>query len=854
MWNRLNNSRGNAIIVVVLTAGIALASLGMLLSKVGQYSTEMGKASAQDSATNQDLAALNFLQRKFTFGKSVNTDGSIAYIPPDWYPNPYPVGSELIGKPHVKVISPADANALPEVAIHLIRGNKNDGCKPISPFQPSKEKETNSSLNCGILDYALDASRLGSILKPKLSDDGGSFGTADLIPDAFISIPDLGLMTATEKEELFTSGIHYPTSTAMRSIPVFFKEYVIDESNPENFNKILVQVADTLAILPIDPPPTPSACTLNLISPTSAVDLTLGDKTLKFSISADSIVTSAKLELSNGDYSAFSLSDFDPQRIENIGTLTSLKTTGFDIIFKAADLHTMPSTASLKDDEILWKVSATLTGASGDSISCSHKVNIVKTLPPNCNLTVADPKVLPGVATAITLNCETIGGGPVTKIDIDVGGVDVALSKITGTALNGTKAVLSKTVSQKVVNILKDGNGVVITLGSCSKTIPPYPDLCTNDIPAKGACSPSNLLKGYKNYTCQKYVIKTIQVKVDSDLSGFKKIYTTKFTRLNNTNKEAIVATVTGPGGTTTATAYLGAVCPYNSTNYSKMEFDEGILFTDAGVETWDTLEKTTNPLTFTMGEMTYNGGQDFWRSTAANQSQMPNILIDANGSWNPNNRGGTTKGGNWDTAGICRKNNFCMAVVESVTKANGRTSWEGGGRVYWLEVGPKDSETCGVIATKMRHGGCFAGNTKLRMSDGSERKVSEIGENDLVLNPFYQSPVRVKNVVKGPEKKALYEVSLGVEKIEVTEDHPFLTSRGWVQTTMLRAGDLLVGGTKNRRVASVRKLNYNGPTDVWNFELDTDDSYGHMVLANGIPTGDLTTQILLKKEPSKLP
>jgi len=86
-----------------------------------------------------------------------------------------------------------------------------------------------------------------------------------------------------------------------------------------------------------------------------------------------------------------------------------------------------------------------------------------------------------------------------------------------------------------------------------------------------------------------------------------------------------------------------------------------------------------------------------------------------------------------------------------------------------------------------------------------------------------------------------------------VTEDHPFLTKKGWVQTQVLKKGEILIGNGQTQKVTSVKKLKYQAPEDVWNFELDTDDTYGHMVLANGIPTGDLTTQLNLKSEMKKI-
>jgi len=188
------------------------------------------------------------------------------------------------------------------------------------------------------------------------------------------------------------------------------------------------------------------------------------------------------------------------------------------------------------------------------------------------------------------------------------------------------------------------------------------------------------------------------------------------------------------------------------------------------------------------------------------------------------------------------------------VVRISKNPTGSGSGRnLEFLGLGKRDRE-CRVINTKMRHGGCFAGSTRLQMADGTERPVSTIGENDWLWNPHYKAPVRVKKVVKGPEAKALFEVKYKNQRVVVTEDHPFLTQSGWVQAQDLKVGVKIIGAGHGLRIKSVRKLSYKKPEDVWNFELDTNDSMGHMVLANGIPTGDLVTQQLLKKDKRNLP
>ena len=132
-------------------------------------------------------------------------------------------------------------------------------------------------------------------------------------------------------------------------------------------------------------------------------------------------------------------------------------------------------------------------------------------------------------------------------------------------------------------------------------------------------------------------------------------------------------------------------------------------------------------------------------------------------------------------------------------------------------------------------------------MADGSDRKISSLKENDFVFNPLFKIPVRISKIVKGPEKRSLYKVVIGKIRLTVTEDHPFLTEKGWVRADQLVSGQWVMGEQQAKSVRSVKKLPYEKPEDVYNFELDTDVPEGHIVLANGIPTGDLTTQKAVK-------
>ncbi|NBV51242.1 hypothetical protein EBR78_08510 [bacterium] len=333
--------------------------------------------------------------------------------------------------------------------------------------------------------------------------------------------------------------------------------------------------------------------------------------------------------------------------------------------------------------------------------------------------------------------------------------------------------------------------------------------------------------------------------------------YTFTHVRYSPASGEEIRAVVSGlpvPGQTTptaVVTVPLGNVCPYNDTTFERKEYSLNELFRCDAQE----CGYAKGDLIFTMGYKNYSPKTGvFLRSEAA--TKHPGKLgidacVDDTGDWNGCYRD--------EAIEECNGDNLCM-MIGDMDNAN-YNSYRPGGHLYWVEVGKADLSNggkydprCRVQKTRLRFGGCFAPNTRLQMADGQEKLVSEIMEDDYVFNPHYQTGVRVRKVVKGPEQKSLYEVQLGKNSIQVTEDHPFLTQRGWVQALALKKGDQLMGEGPGKQVTRVEKLKYLGPQDVWNFELDTEDPLAHVVVANGIPTGDLVTQQELKKGKKPLP
>lgn len=131
-------------------------------------------------------------------------------------------------------------------------------------------------------------------------------------------------------------------------------------------------------------------------------------------------------------------------------------------------------------------------------------------------------------------------------------------------------------------------------------------------------------------------------------------------------------------------------------------------------------------------------------------------------------------------------------------------------------------------------------------MADGSLKKVSLLKEGDFVYNPLLKKAMPIKRITAGGEKHPIKIFRLKGLSIEVTQMHPMLTKHGLRLAKDVQVGDLLPDKEGNwLAVESIeqKKLELGGL--VWNFEIDTDskDPKYHMVVADGVVTGDLFLQ-----------
>ncbi len=146
---------------------------------------------------------------------------------------------------------------------------------------------------------------------------------------------------------------------------------------------------------------------------------------------------------------------------------------------------------------------------------------------------------------------------------------------------------------------------------------------------------------------------------------------------------------------------------------------------------------------------------------------------------------------------------------------------------------------------------GCFSKETKIRMADGTDKFIYELDKSDKIFNPKTGHSVGIRKLSVGPEFGEMFKVTSGFDMIDVTREHPFLTTVGWKQAKDLQVGDELVlsfGATQKVTAKEMHKP--ATPPDVFNLHLDAPDgdTDEHFVLANGVITGDLFIQQSLAK------
>ena len=187
---------------------------------------------------------------------------------------------------------------------------------------------------------------------------------------------------------------------------------------------------------------------------------------------------------------------------------------------------------------------------------------------------------------------------------------------------------------------------------------------------------------------------------------------------------------------------------------------------------------------------------------------------------------------------------------------------------VFTGEKSGKYYKLCGCYRD-YRRSGCFSPDTKITMSDGSEKSVREISAGEYVKNASNGEPAKVVRIIEGPEQHKLVEINAAGRTLKVSKEHPMLVFGAGtsVQTISLRSDSKLKGELlradqltpgmvlklEDGSFAPIRSINRPEIEDaqyVVNFVLEanagSDDS--HMLISEGIVTGDLVLQRRLAK------
>ena len=171
---------------------------------------------------------------------------------------------------------------------------------------------------------------------------------------------------------------------------------------------------------------------------------------------------------------------------------------------------------------------------------------------------------------------------------------------------------------------------------------------------------------------------------------------------------------------------------------------------------------------------------------------------------------------------------------------------------VYFFHNNVRDPKTCSRTfgAYCRNQDGCFSKNTLVRMYDGTQRSIETLKAGELIFNPVTRGPSKISKIIVGQEPTNLLEIKTSSGTLEVTANHPFSSERGMLRADRLKVGDriwntdlTLVAIDSITTMDSVNEM-------VWNIALDTNGSVmaDHMILANGVVTGDWHIQQLLEK------
>ncbi len=189
------------------------------------------------------------------------------------------------------------------------------------------------------------------------------------------------------------------------------------------------------------------------------------------------------------------------------------------------------------------------------------------------------------------------------------------------------------------------------------------------------------------------------------------------------------------------------------------------------------------------------------------------------------------------NTLGACGEEQI---RIRSITKE----SMEEIGRKYYDY--DRDSNTVYIPPITI-YWGCFAKDTLIMMSDGSQKEACQIGRGDRVLG-YGDRELTVENVVTGRDKTILSIRTEEDGEIRVSGGHPMMCGGEMKRAAQIKPGDWL--NLSDGGLAKVEAVEMVGYDDmVYNFTFAGEEE-GTYLIANGFYSGDLKMQN--KKEKPK--
>lgn len=331
----------------------------------------------------QNLYVLNYLERKFRFTK--NSSGVV--VAPDWGPSYYPITSETSPtstfKPVIRNLYPESTS--PKVPVYLVRGSKTPPSPVCNSLPSPVGKNALSSQDCDEVAFASDGLGLSSLQKET------ELSKTSNLQNGFLGVPDVYLLGNSNLNQVFSPTFTFASSTAFKPVLVNFIKYVADNpTNPRLWNRLVVTVNRTVAMLPVRPPPDPTQCSISLLSPSQPLDLNYGSVNANFSVSTNSITDTISISAPASNNPSYNSSVFERQQLQNYNRMTTLKSQGFQV-----NLSNNPSDPVISN-EWVRTITANVSGFSGRTASCSTTVRILPPAP-----TCASGIVIKGVCQTL---------------------------------------------------------------------------------------------------------------------------------------------------------------------------------------------------------------------------------------------------------------------------------------------------------------------------------------------------------------------------------------------------------------------------------------------------------------------